>query len=169
MTSLKEKMEKIRKHNKKSANKAISPVIASIILIAITIAIAVAIGGFVFGLFGSFTQSGGVQVINPTLDTVDNTFRASVTNTKDTSVTIAAITANGNGGALCTGVLPIADPGPPPEFALFSGKTGPLLFSSVIETPGACVVGTGFTAGTSYTVRVSFSDGTQVAAVVTAS
>ena len=42
--------------------QAISPVIATVILIAITLIAAIAIGGFVFGLFGSFTSS--AQVIS---------------------------------------------------------------------------------------------------------
>jgi len=158
MTSIKEKMEKISKYNKKSANKAISPVIASIILIAITIAIAVAIGGFVFGLFGSFTQSGGVQVISPTLDVSDYAFRASVLNTKDSSVTISSVVVTGDAGVLLSGTGPV-------PATVFTAQTVP-------ATPTGdwdLLPLTALTAGTSYTVRVTFSDGTQTAVVVTAS
>jgi archaeal type IV pilus assembly protein PilA len=45
----------------KQKKKAISPVLATVILIAITLIAAIAIAGFVFGLFGSFTNSAQVQ------------------------------------------------------------------------------------------------------------
>jgi len=40
----------------------ISPVLATVILIAITLIAAIAIGGFVFGLFGSFTSTAQIEV-----------------------------------------------------------------------------------------------------------
>jgi archaeal type IV pilus assembly protein PilA len=43
------------------SKKAISPVLATVILIAITLIAAVAIGGFVFGLFGTFTSTAQVS------------------------------------------------------------------------------------------------------------
>src|SRR5271169_3542280 len=42
--------------------KAISPIIATVLIIAVTLIAAVAIGGFVFGIFGSSSNSGEVQV-----------------------------------------------------------------------------------------------------------
>ncbi|MEM3186087.1 MAG: type IV pilin N-terminal domain-containing protein [Conexivisphaerales archaeon] len=51
------------KARNKGKKRAISPVIATVILIAITLIAAVAIGGFVFGLFGSFTKNAQVTVI----------------------------------------------------------------------------------------------------------
>ncbi len=51
---------KVQKKNR----KAISPVLATVILIAITLIAAVAIAGFVFGLFGSFTNSPQLSVSN---------------------------------------------------------------------------------------------------------
>jgi len=41
--------------------KAISPVLATVILIAITLIAAVAVGGFIFGLFGTFTSTAQVS------------------------------------------------------------------------------------------------------------
>ena len=42
--------------------KAISPVLATVILIAITLIAAIAIAGFVFGLFGTFTNGANLQI-----------------------------------------------------------------------------------------------------------
>ncbi|MEM3684998.1 MAG: type IV pilin N-terminal domain-containing protein [Conexivisphaerales archaeon] len=63
------------KARNKGKKKAISPVIATVILIAITLIAAVAIGGFVFGLFGSFTSSAQVSVTG-----ADITYKAVGTN-----------------------------------------------------------------------------------------
>ena len=46
---------------KKSNRKAISPVLATVILIAITLIAAIAIAGFVFGLFGTFTNTAQIS------------------------------------------------------------------------------------------------------------
>ncbi len=45
-----------------SNRKAISPIIATVLIIAVTLIAAVAIGGFVFGIFGSSSNSGEIQV-----------------------------------------------------------------------------------------------------------
>jgi flagellin-like protein len=42
--------------------RAISPIIATVLIIAVTLIAAVAIGGFVFGIFGSSSNSGQIQV-----------------------------------------------------------------------------------------------------------
>ena len=44
--------------------KAISPVLATVILIAITLIAAIAISGFVFGLFGTYTNTARVEAIS---------------------------------------------------------------------------------------------------------
>jgi flagellin-like protein len=46
----------------KYGRKAISPIIATVLIIAVTLIAAVAIGGFVFGIFGSSSNSAQVQV-----------------------------------------------------------------------------------------------------------
>jgi len=48
----------------KTRRTAISPVLATVILIAITLIAAIAIGGFVFGLFGSYTNTARVEAIS---------------------------------------------------------------------------------------------------------
>jgi archaeal type IV pilus assembly protein PilA len=45
-----------------SQRRAISPIIATVLIIAVTLIAAVAIGGFVFGIFGSSSNSGEIQV-----------------------------------------------------------------------------------------------------------
>jgi len=45
-----------------SQRRAISPIIATVLIIAVTLIAAVAIGGFVFGIFGSSSNSAEVQV-----------------------------------------------------------------------------------------------------------
>ena len=47
----------LRRH---ASKKGISPVLATVLLISITLIAAVAIGGFVFGLFGTFTSTAQV-------------------------------------------------------------------------------------------------------------
>ena len=44
--------------------RGISPVLATVILIAITLIAAIAISGFVFGLFGTFTNTARVEAIS---------------------------------------------------------------------------------------------------------
>lgn len=44
--------------------KAISPILATVILIAITLIAAIAISGFVFGLFGTYTNTARVEAIS---------------------------------------------------------------------------------------------------------
>ena len=49
------------KSRRRTDKKAISPILATVILIAITLIAAIAIAGFVFGLFGTFTNTAQVQ------------------------------------------------------------------------------------------------------------
>jgi flagellin-like protein len=149
-------MLNIKKMMKK---KGISPVIASIILIAITVAVAIAVAGWVFGLFGTYGTAGGVSVVGPSLTLSDGTwtFSATVTNSKDTSVSATSVTATGNGGVAVSFTLSSSGP-----YAAHS--TGGALAATVAQdtTPQ-------FTPGNTYSIKVSFSDGTIVNVIVTAS
>jgi flagellin-like protein len=51
--------------------RAISPIIATVLIIAVTLIAAVAIGGFVFGIFGSSTNSAQVAVTGQNLVAAD--------------------------------------------------------------------------------------------------
>ncbi len=53
--------------NGKYERKAISPIIATVLIIAVTLIAAVAIGGFVFGIFGSASNTAQVEVTAVTL------------------------------------------------------------------------------------------------------
>jgi flagellin-like protein len=57
----------------KYGRKAISPIIATVLIIAVTLIAAVAIGGFVFGIFGSASNSAQVQVTSQALVAADFT------------------------------------------------------------------------------------------------
>jgi len=56
---------KIR-YGRNAPRRAISPIIATVLIIAVTLIAAVAIGGFVFGIFGSASQTANVQVTTVT-------------------------------------------------------------------------------------------------------
>ncbi|QQG49312.1 MAG: type IV pilin N-terminal domain-containing protein [archaeon] len=64
-----------------SDRKAISPVLATVILIAITLVAAVAIAGFVFGLFGSFTNTAQVSASNVSCDAASGRCTVGLLNT----------------------------------------------------------------------------------------
>jgi flagellin-like protein len=57
---------KIR-NGKYGQRKAISPIIATVLIIAVTLIAAVAIGGFVFGIFGTSSQSAQIAVTSTSL------------------------------------------------------------------------------------------------------
>src|ERR1700739_2140754 len=58
--------------NGKYGRKAISPIIATVLIIAVTLIAAVAIGGFVFGIFGTASQTAQVSVTTVTLRAGDS-------------------------------------------------------------------------------------------------
>jgi len=93
--------------NSAKRRKGISPVLATVILIAITLIAAIAIAGFVFGLFGSFTSTARVELINPALTHgtgVANTGTVGALNT-GTSNTNAASATLTFGGATCSATI----------------------------------------------------------------
>ena len=45
----------------RAGRKGISPVLATVILVAVTLTAAIGVGGFVFGLFGTFTSTAEVE------------------------------------------------------------------------------------------------------------
>ena len=53
--------------NGKYGRKAISPIIATVLIIAVTLIAAVAIGGFVFGIFGSASNTAQIEVTSVVL------------------------------------------------------------------------------------------------------
>ncbi len=59
-------------HGKYAQRKAISPIIATVLIIAVTLIAAVAIGGFVFGIFGSSSNSAQVSVTAQAIKAADS-------------------------------------------------------------------------------------------------
>jgi flagellin-like protein len=91
-----------------SQRRAISPIIATVLIIAVTLIAAVAIGGFVFGIFGSASSSGEVQVTsqdivaadmqstgtaaNPACSTTGAVNDVTLTNTGTAATTVTGVT-----------------------------------------------------------------------------
>ncbi len=94
-------------YGKNGQRKAISPIIATVLIIAVTLIASVAIGGFVFGIFGSSSQSAQISVTNTSLAAANflaanagTTFTCSATFAPGTTLTL---TNAGTSGAAVTG------------------------------------------------------------------
>jgi flagellin-like protein len=159
---------KIR-NGKYAPRKAISPIIATVLIIAVTLIAAVAIGGFVFGIFGSSSNSAQVSVTSQNLLAADFTTGAVVaptcnvagaandivvtnTGTAASSVTGVTITYAGsvNSFTPSTGCL-VAAAGN--AGATTNGNPMAILFS------GANHLAVGATTGQSYTGTVTMANG----------
>jgi flagellin-like protein len=127
-------MVQFRKRNR----KGISPIIATVIIIAITLIAAVAIGGFVFGLFGSFTSTAQVLVSSASCTVaapVVCTLTLSNSGTANTAVLASTFTLTYGGvkygGSCATGVV------------ITAGSATPV--SCTVGTSVAAVAGEQFT------------------------
>jgi len=142
--------EKVQRKNR----KAISPVLATVILIAITLIAAIAIAGFVFGLFGSFTSSAQVSVVNTALmhsaiaPWLTGTISVQNTGTSNANANSMTVTY---GGQTCS-----------PTVALFPQliTAGAGAVTITLTGAGSCTVAT--TAGEAYVGSVALSNGGQV-------
>ena len=137
---------KIVQHGRK--RKAISPVLATVILIAITLIAAIAVAGFVFGLFGSFTSSATVQVIQapiPHALAIGNWVFAQNTGTSNTNVNSMTLTY---GGVTCT-----------PTITVTTVTAGAGSIPVPVTAAGTCVAGT---SGEAFTGILFLSNGGQV-------
>ena len=146
--------------------KAISPIIATVLIIAVTLIAAVAIGGFVFGIFGSSSNSAQVQVtgialVGATMAAGTGTVSCSTAGSSANTITLtntgtAAAHANTvtvtYGGAVYTWSLASCTVTP-------AGKAG----SSSAGNPLTITLGgttvAGATSGASFTGTVSMSNG----------
>ncbi|MEM3804287.1 MAG: type IV pilin N-terminal domain-containing protein [Conexivisphaerales archaeon] len=157
------------KARNKGKKRAISPVIATVILIAITLIAAVAIGGFVFGLFGSFTSSAQVSVTGAditanavasgnqntyycrttTTSTLSNYAVLSNTGTSSASVTSVSIKVNGVN-------MPLTGLNATGACSVLAGKSLYLYQISISNSNGSVSSGTG------YLLTVTLSNGGQV-------
>ena len=82
------------------SKRAISPVLATVILIAITLIVAVAVGGFVFGLFGTFTSTAQVSAGTVTCSGTPEVCTLVLQNTGTANTVITGVcNLNFNGGS----------------------------------------------------------------------
>ncbi|MEM0287404.1 MAG: type IV pilin N-terminal domain-containing protein [Nitrososphaerota archaeon] len=158
----------------KGKKKAISPVIATVILIAITLIAAVAIGGFVFGLFGSFTSSAQVSVTGADITTsavsstfTTNTYTCMPAGTSSSTLKNYTVLSNtGTSSALVTSVsikvngtnIPLTAASSAP----CSVPAGGILYLAVIQIRSASVPSGSVSSGTEYLLTVTLSNGGQV-------
>jgi len=160
---------KIR-NGKYAQRKAISPIIATVLIIAVTLIAAVAIGGFVFGIFGTASQSAQIAVTGTTLTgagfgtgtggTVTCVTSApaapyltmSNTGTASASVTAVTITwANGNNVFHLTAATTCA--------VGAAGSGSATTYAEFVATP---LVSSAAVAGSSYSGTVTMSNGAQL-------
>jgi flagellin-like protein len=136
---------KIR-NGKNAQRKAISPIIATVLIIAVTLIAAVAIGGFVFGIFGTSSQSAQIQVTTAALAHADFTTGGAGTAVTACGNAVPAtsymtLTNSGTAGATVTGVS-----------LTWAGATNPYTL------PAGCTVGAaGSTGSTGATVYLTFA------------
>ena len=133
--------------------KAISPVLATVILIAITLIAAIAIAGFVFGLFGTFTNNAQVSVTAVSVSNDGATYTLRFQNSGTIAATVNSVTITyGSGGATHTAsCTPAAANSVPPGGQLVLMDTGPnncdLAVGGLTAFPG--VVGAQFSGSAS--------------------
>ncbi len=136
--------------------KGISPVLASIILLAVTVAVGVGLATYVFGLFGSYTESAAVKASGSPQLTVNNitstSFSVNLVNSGAQSDSVISISTVVNGtrldGAITSGKSVNGGGGERLLLGNFNGE---------------------FNSGTSYQVRISFNSGSQLSLIAIAS
>ena len=101
---------KIRNGSKYSQRRAISPIIATVLIIAVTLIAAVAIGGFVFGIFGTASQTAQIAVTTVTAPKGDfaaaaDTFSCATAAAANSAYLV--LTNTGTAAATVTGVTVI--------------------------------------------------------------
>ncbi len=146
-------------NQKYTKRKGISPVLATIILLAVTVAVGVGVASYVFGLFGTYSESAAVKVqgaptLNSNATTPPRYFNVTLLNSGAQSDSVSSITTVYN-GVQRTASLPASK--------TVNGGGG--ILSVVAQFPA----GAGFSAGTSYQVKIAFNSGSLLSVTVTAS
>ena len=152
-----------------TARKAVSPIIATLLLIAIAVAAGIIVYVYVNSLSGGLTGSGGSQVSEQL--SMDSYSFITTTNpvltlrdTGGSSVTITEVYFDGN---VCTGTASATDVcGAPTIASPTLSTTQTTSVSLTVTQPGHSA--TGFTAGTTHTVKVITADGGTFTFAVTA-
>ncbi|MDG6978144.1 MAG: type IV pilin [Nitrososphaerota archaeon] len=143
-----------------TARRAVSPIIATLLLIAIAVAAGIIVYVYVNSLAGGLTGSGGSQV-SEQLSMDSYNFKTTTSpvitlrNTGGASVTITQIFFDGN---VCTGTAGATDVCGAPTIALPTlGTTQTTTVSLTVTQPG--LPATGYTAGTTHTIKIITADG----------
>jgi flagellin-like protein len=92
----------------KVGRKGISPILATVILIAITLIAAIAISGFVFGLFGTYTNTARVEATSYVCTGTPETCTVSLQNIGTVNTSLAGSCTLTFGGAIYTGVAAVS-------------------------------------------------------------
>ncbi|MCL4436608.1 MAG: hypothetical protein M1503_09045 [Thaumarchaeota archaeon] len=149
-------------NQKYTKRKGISPVLATIILLAVTVAVGVGVASYVFGLFGTYSESAAIKVqgtatLNSMTATPQRYFNVTLSNAGAQSDSLSSITTTVNGV----------------QYTINSFSN---LTSSTIKGGGGTLtvklqfpVSAAFTAGTSYQVKIGFNSGSLLSTTVTAS
>jgi len=145
--------------------KAISPIIATVLIISVTLVSAVSISGFVFGIFGSSSNSARVQVtgialVGATLAGGSNT--ATPTCATGSAANSITLTNTGTAAAIATS-LSITYGGAVYTFAITGACTvtaaGKASGNPLTITMAVTDLVTGATSGASYSGTVTMSNG----------
>ena len=150
--------------------RAISPIIATVLIIAVTLIAAVAIGGFVFGIFGTASQTAQVAVTSVTAPSGDfsTTTGASAFSCATTAGADAylVLTNTGTAAASATGVtLTWAGANNafvPPGTGCSIGAAGSATATLYINLPPSATLTSTATIGQTFQGTVTLSNGAEV-------
>src|SRR3990172_1116112 len=79
-------------NQKYTKRKGISPVLATIILLAVTVAVGVGVASYVFGLFGTYSESAAVKIQGtPTLQSTIRYFNVTLANSGSQTDSVTSI------------------------------------------------------------------------------
>jgi flagellin-like protein len=153
----------------KNARWGISPIIATVLIIAVTLIAAVAIGGFVFGIFGSASQTANVQVTTVTAPAAD--FVTSGGGTSFTCGTTAGsgpylvVTNTGTAAGTVTGITLTwagANNAYTPPATCEVGAAGSTTATTYLNLPPSSAITAPATTGQTFQGYVTLSNGAQV-------
>ena len=137
----------------RTKRKGISPVLATIILLAVTVAVGVGVASYVFGLFGTYSESAAIKVQGtPTLFQANVSLRVTLSNSGAQSDSVSGATVVVN-GVQYTGTLPATK--------TVNGGGGTYKLNSTFT-------GASMSAGTSYQIKIAFNSGSLLAVTATA-
>jgi len=150
--------------------RAISPIIATVLIIAVTLIAAVAIGGFVFGIFGSASQTAQVAVTTVTAPAADfgtttghSAFTCATTAT--TGVAYVVVTNTGTAAATVTGMTLTwagANNAFTPSVACQIGAAGSATATTYVNFPTTATISIAAVTGQTFQGIVTLSNGAEV-------